>query len=140
MPRVNLPPLTRSLLLTIVVLSSLNAVIRTNSWRKSLDSNPSAKTVGNYLTSPEWAVPYLVCIPTKSFAYPWTVLTGALVENNVVSLAISGSVVFFGGRYLERAWGSNEFGKFILFVAVLPNFITFLLYALWHSTLADAPQ
>jgi len=85
----------------------------------SLDSNPAATTATDYLSSPRWSVPYLVCVPTQSIRFPWTVLSGALIENNVVSLVISGSVLFFGGRYLERAWGTKEFGKFVLFVSSL---------------------
>ena len=115
MPRVNLPPVTRALLLVLITLSSLNAVIRTRKWQLSLDST----TTTDYLSSAKWAVPYLVCIPTQSIRFPWTVLTGAVIENNVVSLAISGSVLFFGGRYLERAWGTKEFAKFVLFVSLL---------------------
>jgi hypothetical protein len=29
---------------------------------------------------------------------------------------------------LERAWGSQEFIKFIVFVAIIPNIMSFLLY------------
>ncbi|EME87795.1 uncharacterized protein MYCFIDRAFT_110607, partial [Pseudocercospora fijiensis CIRAD86] len=138
--RMNLPPFTRALLLVVVSLSTLNAVLRTNKWRNSLDSTPSATTVGNYLSSPQWAIPYLVFVPTKSIVFPWTALTGALVENNIASLAISACVIFFGGRYLERAWGSKEFGKFVLFVTMIPNIITFLIYAAWHAIVGNIPE
>lgn len=140
MPRVNLPPLTRALLGAVILLSTLNALLRTNKWRASLESTPSATTASNYLSSPQWAIPYLVFIPTKSWRYPWTALTGALVENNVVSLVISASVVFWGGRYLERAWGSHEFGKFMLFVTLIPSVATFFLYALWHAIIQSSPE
>lgn len=140
MPRINLPPLTRGLLLVVVSLSALNAVLRTNKWRYSLESTPSPVAATNYFSSPEWAIPFLVLIPTKSIRSPWTVLTGALVENNLVSMAVSASVVYFGGRYLERAWGSREFGKFVLFVTMIPNVVTFLLYAIWHGVTAHTPE
>ncbi|KAF2209350.1 hypothetical protein CERZMDRAFT_114031 [Cercospora zeae-maydis SCOH1-5] len=136
MPRLNLPPVTRAVLLLLIAASSLNAVLRTAAWRQSLASNSSA---ANYLTSPRWAVPFLVCVPTTSLRYPWTLLTAALVENNIVSLVISSAVVFFGGRYLERAWGTHEFAKFILAVTLIPNLITFLLYAMWHA-FVPAPE
>lgn len=140
MPRLNLPPLTRTLLLLVVSLSALNAILRTNKWRNSLDARPSAADAVNYLSSPRWAIPYLVLVPTRSIRFPWTFLTGALVENNLVSMAISASVVFFGGRYLERAWGSKEFGKFVLFVTLIPNVITFFIYAVWHAVVAQTPE
>ncbi|KAK4506875.1 hypothetical protein PRZ48_000608 [Zasmidium cellare] len=140
MPRINLPPLTRGLLLVVVSLSALNAILRTNKWRVQLDAAPSPIAATNYLSSPEWAIPYLVLIPTKSIRYPWTFLTGALVENNLVSMAVSASVVYFGGRYLERAWGSKEFGKFVLFVTMIPNVVAFFLYAFWHGVTAHTPD
>ena len=92
MARLNLPPLTRALLLAVLLLSALNAALRTRAWTSSLDRMPSATTARNYLSSPEWAVPYLVFIPGKSWRYPWTAATGALIENNVVSLAVSGAI------------------------------------------------
>ncbi|KAK4548069.1 hypothetical protein LTR36_010789 [Oleoguttula mirabilis] len=143
-PRITLPPLTRALLLTLLALSALNAVLRTRKWTASLPSTPTspnslAATAANYLSSPSYAIPYLALIPTQSIRYPWTFLTAALVENNVVSLAVSGSVIWFGGRYLERAWGSTEFGKFVLFVTMIPNLLSFGVYAFWHGV-AGTPE
>lgn len=136
MPRITLPPpLTRGLLLVLVSFSALNAVLRTNHWRQST----AATTATDYLSSPRWAIPYLVLVPTQSIRYPWTALTGALVENNIVSIIISAVVVFHGGRYLERALGTQEFGKFVIFVTLLPSVMTFLIYALWHM-LTPPPQ
>jgi membrane associated rhomboid family serine protease len=139
MPRVNLPPLTRGLLLVIIALSSFNAVLRTQKWRTFGNTTILTPSNANYLSSPQWAIPYLVLIPTQSIVYPWTFLTSAVVENNVVSMVVSAVVVFFGGRYLERAWGSKEFGKFVLFTTLIPNVLTFVVYALWH-TLTTPPE
>ncbi|KAK5120289.1 hypothetical protein LTR85_006495 [Meristemomyces frigidus] len=145
-PRINLPPLTRALLLTLLLLSALNAALRTRKWTASLPTTPSPATTGlaakaaNYLSSPSYAIPYLTLVPTTSIRYPWTFLTAALVENNVVSLAISGSVLWFGGRYLERAWGSMEFGKFVLFVTVIPNILSFCVYGVWHGVGSGTPE
>ncbi|TKA75444.1 hypothetical protein B0A55_04874 [Friedmanniomyces simplex] len=107
-PRINLPPLTRILLLVNIGLSVLNASIRLNKWRHELDSlSPTEIALkSNYLSNPQWGVSYLALVPTKSIRYPWTFITAAWVENNILSLAISGSVIWFGGKYLERAWGS----------------------------------
>lgn len=134
-PRINLPPLTRALVLVVLALSALNATLR---FRKYNSADPStvhssfATKTSSYLTSPQWAIPYLVCVPPSSLRYPWTLLTAALVENNIVSLAISGAVVWFTGRYLERAYGSAEFAKFTLFVTVVPNLLCFCLYTGWR--------
>lgn len=134
MPRVSLPPpLTRGLLLVLVSLSALNAVLRTNKWRYSTSLGSAATTATDYLTSPRWAIPYLVLVPTQSIRFPWTFFTSPVVENNIVSIVISAVVVFYGGRYLERALGTKEFGKFVMFVTLLPSVLSFLIYALWHA-------
>lgn len=138
-PRINLPPITRGLLLTLLSLSALNAALRFRSWSASTpDNDTTAPSI--YLTSPRWAIPYLVLIPTKSIVFPWTFLTSALIENNVVSLVISSAVVYFGGKYLERAWGGQEFIKFTLFVTMIPNIITFFIYAVWHGLTSHTPE
>ena len=130
-PRINLPPLTRGLFLVLLSLSALNVSMRFRKWSASL-SSPSITTPSNYISSPDLAVPYLVLVPTTSYKFPWTAITAALVENNAVSLAISGLVIWFGGRYLERAWGSKEFAKFLLYTTMIPNIFSFCVYALWH--------
>jgi membrane associated rhomboid family serine protease len=133
-PRINLPPLTRALLLTLLSLSAINAVLRFRSWSSATPANEqSATKPSTYLTSSQWAIPYLVLIPSKSIVYPWTFLTSALIENNIVSLVISSAVVWFGGKYLERAWGGQEFAKFVLFVTMIPSILTFFIYAVWHG-------
>ena len=143
-PRINLPPLTRALLSAILLFSTLNAYLRFSKWTTTPDSTAKSSssaftTPSNYLSDPKWAIPFLVLIPIYSLRYPWTFLTAALVENNIVSISISGAVVWFGGRYLERSWGGKEFAKFALFVTMLPNLGAFLIYALWHSV-AEAPE
>lgn len=138
-PRINLPPITRALLLTLLSLSALNAALRFRSWSSSTpDSDTTAPSI--YLTSPRWAIPYLVLIPTQSIIFPWTFLTSALIENNIVSLVISSAVVYFGGKYLERAWGGQEFIKFTLFVTMIPNIVTFFIYAVWHGLTSHTPE
>lgn len=79
-------------------------------------------------------------IPAQSIKYPWTFLTSAIIENNIVSLVISSAVVYFGGKYLERAWGGQEFAKFVLFVTMIPNIVTFILYILWHGVTSHTPE
>lgn len=140
-PRINLPPLTRALLLTLLALSTLNAFLRFHTWSSATNAQEQKITAPSIVfTSPQWAVPYLVLVPTKSIRYPWTFLTSALIENNVVSLGISGAVVWFGGKYLERAWGGAEFAKFTIFVTMIPNIITFFIYALWQGLRGQAPE
>lgn len=120
MARINLPPLTRSLLASVVLFTLLNFVLRPQAtWIDKVEK--PLISVGN-------GVPYLAIVPGVSVIYPWVFLLATVVEQNVLGLVVTGLAVFYGGRYLERAWGSTEFSKFILFVAMIPNILSFFLY------------
>ena len=108
-PRLNIPPITRILLIALVSQSLLSFAIRYRQWSEESDI----------------VVPYLALVPQLSLIYPWTFLTTTLVENNVFTLGIAGLTIFYGGRYLERAWTSAEFAKFLLIAALIPNAICF---------------
>lgn len=120
--RLNIPPLTRTLLGTLVAFTTLNALLRPYAnWVEGVE-----KPV---LSTGEGA-PYLAIVPGKSIIYPYVFLLATLVEENVFGLLITGLTIFYGGRYLERAWSSQEFAKFMLFVSVIPNLLTFSSYIL----------
>jgi membrane associated rhomboid family serine protease len=124
MARINLPPLTRSLLAGLVVFTLLNFALRPNSgWVEKVEKPLIG--VGN-------GVPYLTIVPGRSIVYPWVFALATVVEQNLLGLIITGLTIFYGGRYLERAWGSHEFTKFIMFVAMIPNILSFLLYMLGY--------
>jgi len=108
-PRINIPPVTRIILVVLLLQSVLSAAIRYRQW--------SAES--------EIVIPYLTLIPQLSLIYPWTFLTTTLVESNVFTLSIAGFTLYQGGRYLERAWSSSEFAKFLLIVSLLPNVLCF---------------
>ncbi|KAK7748010.1 hypothetical protein SLS53_001262 [Cytospora paraplurivora] len=108
-PRINIPPVTRILLITLGLQSFLSAAIRYKQWT----------------ANSEIVIPYLNLIPQLSLVYPWTFVTTTLVENNVFTLAIAALTLYNGGRYLERAWSSREFAKFLLITALVPNTLTF---------------
>jgi membrane associated rhomboid family serine protease len=119
-PRINLPPLTRSLLASLIIFTFLNALLRPQADWVSKVEKPIVG-VGD-------GVPYLAIVPGTSIIYPWVFLLATIVEQNVFGLLITGLTIFYGGRYLERAWSSTEFTKFILFVAMIPNLLTFFIY------------
>lgn len=108
-PRINIPPVTRILLITLGLQSVLSAAIRYKQWT----------------ANSEIVIPYLNLIPQLSLIYPWTFLTTTLVESNVFTLAIAALTLYHGGRYLERAWSSREFAKFLLVTALVPNTLCF---------------
>jgi hypothetical protein len=55
------------------------------------------------------------------------------VEQNIFTLLINLATVYYGGKYLERAWSSAEFGKFILVVSLISNVVAFFLYVFWAA-------
>ena len=97
---INVPPLTRILLVVLVALSILYNAIRYNQWINS--------------------VPYLVIQRGIDF-HPWVFLTATLIEQNIVTLLIAAATILYGGKYLERAWSSAELGKFLLVVSLISN-------------------
>lgn len=124
-PRLNIPPVTRILLIALVSESILSAAIRYRQWNKETAAELHV------------VVPYLSLVPQLSFVYPWTFLTTTLVENNVFTLGIAGLTLFYGGRYLERAWTSKEFAKFIVVASLIPNLLTFGTLVLLFAVTGD---
>lgn len=117
--RINVPPLTRALLALTVVISTVYQIARFQ------DQLGSAKD-------------FLALVPQWSLFYPWAYFTATFAEQNILTLLVAISTIGFGGRYFERAWGSREFGKFVLLVTLLPNFIASLLYVLWFAITREA--
>ncbi|XHG01553.1 hypothetical protein AWENTII_004930 [Aspergillus wentii] len=120
--RVNIPPATRVCLITLLTLSLLYNIAR---WRQ-IDT-----TAGKLTTTP--IVPYLTLVPSQFLFYPWTLLTATFVEQNIFTVLLNAATLFYGGKYLERAWGSREFGKFILTIAIIPNVVIVPFYIIWAA-------
>jgi Eukaryotic integral membrane protein (DUF1751) len=49
--------------------------------------------------------PYLPLVPS---IYPWTLLTATFVEQNIFTVVLNAATLFYGGKYLERAWGRTS--------------------------------
>ncbi|KAH6900178.1 eukaryotic integral membrane protein-domain-containing protein [Thelonectria olida] len=107
-PRINLPPVTRIILIGLLAQSLLSAAIRYRQWSENTHI----------------VIPYLTLVPQLSIIYPWTFLTSTFVESNIFTLGIACATLFHGGRYLERAWSSAELAKFLALVSLVPNFLT----------------
>jgi membrane associated rhomboid family serine protease len=120
--RFTVPPLTRVLLVSTILLSIIYGFVKYNLWMSFKDeSRPDQYQ----------SVPWITIVPTGSLYYPWVFVTATLVEGNIFTLIIAVNTIFHGGKYLERAWGSKDFGKFLLVVSIVPNLTTVLLYTLW---------
>lgn len=120
--RVNIPPATRIFLVSLLALSLLYNIAR---WRQ-LDTS-----AGRVQSTP--IIPYLTLVPSLFIYYPWTLVTATFVEQNVFTVFLNVATVFYGGKYLERAWGSREFSKFIAAVALIPNAVIIPIYLIWGA-------
>ncbi|KAJ5168005.1 uncharacterized protein N7482_003599 [Penicillium canariense] len=120
--RVNIPPATRAVLISLLALSLSYNIAR---WRQ-LDTS-----AGSVQSSP--IIPYLTLVPSLFYYYPWTLLTATFVEQNIFTVLLNAATVFYGGKYLERAWGSREFAKFIVAVALIPNAVIVPFYLIWGA-------
>ena len=115
--RIKIPPFTRALL---ILLLGFSLVYQAASYRSR---GPAGQGPSNI-------IPWIALTPQLSVYYPWVYITSTLAEQNVLTLAIAGATFFYGGKYLERAWGSGDFGKFLMLVTIVPNFIAAFLYVL----------
>ncbi len=122
--RINLPPVTRVLLAASIALSFLYNIAR---WRLST-TIPSGDD-----STPRPTVPYLALVPSQCLWYPWTILIATFVEQNILTLFVNGINIFFGGKYLERAWGTQGFIYVIFISSIIPNLCMVLTYILWAA-------
>ncbi|KZF19965.1 DUF1751-domain-containing protein [Xylona heveae TC161] len=121
--RINIPPLTRGLLLLLICLSLLSAALRYRESASRSDGSPPSSIL----------VPYLTVVPQLSWFYPWVFLIATLVEENIFTLLVTGTTLLYGGKYLERAWGSREFAKFLLVISLAPNLCACAIYIIWFA-------
>jgi len=105
--RINIPPLTRVLLALLLAIFVTYQVTRAR--------------------HPE----FLALIPQLSLLYPWVYFTATFAEQNILTLLVTAATILYGGKYLERAWGTTEFGKFVLVVTVIPYIAAAIVYLLW---------
>lgn len=140
-PRVNIPPLTRASLLLTISLSIITATLRYRDFlsRQTPDSETSSDPPASEgaISEEYFTIPYLTVVPAESLPFPWTFLTAAFIESNIFTLIITLTTLFYGGKYLERAWGSSEYGKFILVVGIIPNFLAFVIYLITFAVTGD---
>jgi membrane associated rhomboid family serine protease len=130
-PRINIPPVTRILLIAIVALSLLYNVGR---W-KAISELPD-----RVLPQNQARVPYLILVPAKCLYYPWTFVLTTFVEQNILTLVVNLATVYFGGRYLERAWGSKGFAIAFFVAGVIPNLIAAPMYVVWGAIMGNATR
>lgn len=157
MARLTLPPLTKVMVVLLVVLSSVVTLLRYYQYsvvvkamndhdRMLLDASsseeitdgrnfpPDQKTLDELPHPQDLYVPLLTIVPGKSMVYyPWILITSSFVEQNVLSFILTIAILLYGGRYCEHVWGSVELSRFMLIQTVVPNCIALLFYLFIYS-------
>ncbi|GAA5941741.1 uncharacterized protein JCM15063_002658 [Sporobolomyces koalae] len=108
-----LPPATRGLTLCLIASSTVYFFLRLSAARTGLDN---ART-GDAGTT----VPWLNLVPANVLYAPWTLVTAAFTETNMIEFLVSLLTLPLSGRYLERVWGASELVKFVLFTVIVSN-------------------
>ena len=76
----NIPPVTKATLVTSFILSLLCAVFRYRLYTSS------TVTSSQSITEQQLGVPFLTLIPAASYIFPWTFITAAFVQDNIISV------------------------------------------------------
>lgn len=80
---------------------------------------------------------FVALVPQLTIFYPWVYVTATFAEQNLVTVLIAGATILYGGKYLERAWGSTEFAKFVALVVLVPNVAATIVYVAWYAIMRD---
>ncbi|BGP47508.1 hypothetical protein JCM10450v2_003363 [Rhodotorula kratochvilovae] len=115
---VSLPPATRALTGVLVAASLLFLLLRLSVTPHDL------KTIFGATGDVSLVFPWLVLVPGNVIWAPWTLLTSAFVETNLIEFLISVLTLPLAARYLERVWGAQELVKFVIATVVASNVIT----------------
>lgn len=113
------PPFSQALLALLFTISLVHQVLKVS--RSSSPSNSD----------------FLVLVPQRALFQPWVYFTATFAEPNIITLLLAGFTIFYGGSYLERAWESGEFVKFVLVVTLISNFVASLLYVALFAITRD---
>lgn len=55
----------------------------------------------------------------------------------MLTLFVNLAAIFFGGRYLERAWGSKSFAIAFAVASIIPNLIAAPMYIVWGAIMSN---
>lgn len=124
--RFNVPPVTRILLIVLIAQFALYTTVgqrqrSSSSGSSSPDSSSPDSSTTTTKPHTDDLKAYLALIPQLALFHPWTFLSAALLEPNLVGLGVGAVAIFAAGRYLERAWSGRELARFVAIVAVVSN-------------------
>lgn len=136
----NIPPVTKATLITTFLLSLLSAAFRYRLYTSQ------TITSATQVTEEQLAVPFLTLIPAASYGFPWTFITAAFVQQNIISvspLSLGNGFVWIWSdcSWLQRWWFCCMLDGILNGLGRRRNMLNFLLFVLldlmyWPSRLA----
>ncbi|KAF9940307.1 hypothetical protein BGZ67_007937 [Mortierella alpina] len=117
----NVPPLTKTVSTAMTVMTVLGFVLRFRDMAiasQHTDDTASPDPDPSYASAEASLVPLLAMVPVSAPYHFWTLATAAFFERSIIQFAINTAFLLGSGKYLERAWGSREFLKFLAVTSV----------------------
>ncbi|KAI8599352.1 eukaryotic integral membrane protein-domain-containing protein, partial [Dissophora ornata] len=115
----NVPPLTKSVSTAMTVMTALGLALRFRDMALARHLDDDASDSGPAYTAAEAAlIPLLAMVPVSAPYRFWTFATASFFERNIIQFAVNTAILLGSGKYLERAWGSREFFKFLAITSV----------------------
>ncbi|CAG8551523.1 13822_t:CDS:2 [Funneliformis mosseae] len=112
----NIPPTSKAIAFIIICSSGLGVLQNVKQWLNIEPTSPPSLSQG------------LALVPNSALWEFWTFITASFYETNLINFIGSVLTILGMGKYLERAWGSREFLKFIGIVMIGANICVVLTY------------
>ncbi|ODQ67484.1 hypothetical protein NADFUDRAFT_49913 [Nadsonia fulvescens var. elongata DSM 6958] len=143
MIRITVPPITRAILLAVLLLSIINSYLRYATYSSLyrqfyLYELSPASFEGKPPVAPEWSqivVPFLTIAPhiTSWALYPIALLTSLFIETSLHGLIVSVLIITLASSYIERNWNdTTQYLRFVVFSClgsyIVTTLITLFLY------------
>ncbi|KAJ2722127.1 hypothetical protein GGI07_003512 [Coemansia sp. Benny D115] len=125
-----LPPATKATMGATALVSLTSMCLRYATPLPSIDGR-------QYRASEDPARIFLLR-PALLRSHPWTLLTTALVECNVLLLIYALLVLATVGAFLERQWGTAAYLRFLAIMAVVPVAVATVAVCLLYAVRGDA--
>ncbi|KAG0028531.1 hypothetical protein BGZ81_004647 [Podila clonocystis] len=114
----NVPRLTKTLSTAMTAMSFFGFALRyrdmaVSYWYRDEEEMPDIS-----IDTEATLIHLLAMVPISSPYRFWTFATAALFERSIIQFAINTAILLACGKYLERAWGSREFFKFLAITSI----------------------
>ncbi|KAF9135415.1 hypothetical protein BG015_003288 [Linnemannia schmuckeri] len=116
----NVPPLTKSVSTAMTVMTALGMALRLRDSMALIGHGdaPATDSPDYPGSSEEILIPLLALVPVSAPYRFWTFATASFFERGIIQFVFNTVTLLGCGKYLERAWGSREFFKFLAVTSV----------------------